>query len=78
MIAFKAILNEAAHRHQITLDYNDDPVCPYCGSTMDDAWELGVSEDEHITTDCGNCEREFDVYAHFSVTYTTKMIEVAK
>jgi hypothetical protein len=54
--------------------HKDDPVCPYCGYKMQDAWELdlgpGIEGDGE--TDCGECEKTFFVSRHCSVTYTTK------
>jgi hypothetical protein len=37
---------------------------------MKDAWELG--DDECHTVDCDECEREYDITRHVSVTYSTK------
>ena len=44
-----------------------DPVCPYCGEKVSDAWEL----DDDTEIECGACEREFWCWRVVDVRYTT-------
>lgn len=54
--------------------FTDAPICPHCGSTMSDAWELefGMSGTEEV--DCGHCGQPYLVTQHVRITYSTKAI----
>lgn len=47
--------------------FENDPVCPWCGKAMSDAWELRDDQE----TDCGECLKPIHVYRHTAVTYST-------
>ena len=57
------------------LQFNNEPVCPYCGNIERNAWELGLvgdgDEAEHV---CGACEEEYLVVLNLSISYDTKEI----
>lgn len=54
----------------LDLSYNRDPVCPYCGHKMQDAWELPSDDGE---ADCGECLKPFLYSRHVDVTYSTSI-----
>lgn len=54
--------------------HEDWPVCPYCGDTDENAWELGSGGEEDGTTECGSCNRTYTYQRHISVTYSTQPI----
>jgi hypothetical protein len=45
--------------------------CPYCGWEYKDSWEF---DQEEGTTECGWCEKEFNVTREIEVTYSTSII----
>lgn len=45
--------------------------CPYCGYEDEDSWEF---DQEEGTTECKNCEKEFNVTRNIEVTYSTSKI----
>jgi hypothetical protein len=51
--------------------YDDNPRCPYCGHIERDPWDHDWGSSECITTYCGECDREYVLTAHRSVTYST-------
>ena len=59
----------------ITTDFTDEPVCPYCGYEDDFWWEsvrdytpsLGDG-DEFINT-CPECDKEYDVVMFVETTF---------
>ena len=54
-------------------EYKDDIVCPYCGYEFTDSWEFNDTQDEqHVDCQNCNCEKEFLLYVHISVDYTTR------
>lgn len=55
---------------------NDDAVCPHCGYQYEDTWDFftGHSSDRTVTTDCDNCEREFEIEAITETVYTTRRL----
>ena len=57
---------------EIDHDGTDDPVCPYCGYVMIDAWEWFSKNQEEAEMECGNgaCEKLFTACREFSVSYT--------
>ena len=58
-------LPEFEHKHTRT------PVCPHCGHQVSDHWELFREGQEDVTTECGECEREFICTQHVHVSYST-------
>jgi hypothetical protein len=54
---------------------NDAPICPYCGDTMTEPWELNLSDGDCVTVECGECLEEYSVSCAIRVTYTTEPIE---
>lgn len=53
-------------------DYEDSPVCPYCGNREGDAWELCENEG---TTECGRCGKTYSYSRNIEVTYSTSKAE---
>lgn len=49
----------------------DDPVCPYCGSTQDDFYEVTRDSGE---TECSTCSRPFFYEREVSVSYSTSPV----
>ncbi len=49
----------------------DDPVCPHCGETQSDFWEVSADSG---TTECGHCSRPFEFERHVEVTYNTSPV----
>ena len=54
-------------------EYTDNPVCPYCGHTEQDAWEIdfGPGLDGDTETSCGNCGKDYKVFRNTTVYYST-------
>jgi transposase len=48
--------------------YSSEIVCPYCGYTHNNSYEL--IEDEGIL-ECENCGREFEYERNIEITYNT-------
>jgi DNA-directed RNA polymerase subunit RPC12/RpoP len=59
---------------EIDHEYTREPVCPHCGHKMRDAWELGSSDGEENTVECGKCDKEYVVITHISVSYSTSIV----
>ena len=59
-------IDDSAH------DHNKEPVCPFCGYKMTDAWEISDDESVH---ECSNCDSTYNVYRHTEVTYTTSKLK---
>ena len=56
---------------------NRDPeyaVCPHCQYHHGDCWEFCPDEQPKTVT-CGGCEKEFQAWAEYDVTYVTKQLE---
>lgn len=58
-------------------EYTREPVCPYCGREVRDAWEInfGPGCDGETEIECGWCERTFTCVRHVTVEYSTEEIE---
>lgn len=54
--------------------YTDNIVCPYCGHENSDSHEIEF-DDEYITCQCEECEKELNVRRTISVSYSTTCIE---
>jgi hypothetical protein len=55
------------------LKYNREAVCPYCRTIQTDTWEaMGRDVEEVSEMTCDSCEKEFYVYGHIDITYSTK------
>jgi transcription elongation factor Elf1 len=61
---------------ELNLKYNPDPICPYCGGVMINAWEIdfGPCLDGSAIAACGHCGAEFSVERNVDVTYSTAKI----
>jgi len=56
---------------KIDHDHTNELVCPYCGYEFTDSWEFNDTQDEqHV--ECHDCGKEFLLYVHISVDYTTR------
>lgn len=56
---------------EIDHEYTQDLVCPFCGYTERDSWEIH-GNDEDGETDCGECGETYRWSAHTDVTYCTE------
>jgi hypothetical protein len=57
-------------------EYTVDPICPYCGETQSDAWELNLDSDgEETETDCDSCGLPISVTVSMSIRYSTKPVD---
>ncbi len=67
-------LHEPSHDADREFDchYRDEPICPFCGHVVGDAWELELDDEQSTEVECDECEREFTVTASVSVDYSTK------
>lgn len=55
--------------------HEPDPRCPFCGHVMEDAWELGLHDDDAtVEVKCANCERSYQVTLHIEWSYTTELV----
>ena len=48
--------------------YEIEIVCPYCGYTERDSWELTDDDGENT---CGRCDSEYEYTRNVSITYST-------
>lgn len=55
----------------LDLFHNPDPVCPHCGASYRDAWELRLEDGGVAEVECGSCENEYTVTCSITVTYDT-------
>ena len=51
-------------------EYTDEVVCPHCGYTHSDSWEMGEGE-----RDCPDCEKPFTMSRDVTVRYSTEKKE---
>ena len=58
-------------KHEIETRYTDEVVCPWCGHQHQDSYEFFQGQGPAEGLLCHRCEREFDAYRHFRVTYCT-------
>ncbi len=54
---------------EIDHDYTSEIVCPYCGHTFSDSWEMHGDDGE---TECDECNKVFMWRRDVSVTYVTE------
>lgn len=57
---------------EIDCKFTDDIVCPYCGYTFTDSYEL--ADDETVTCHGDGCEKKFSLETQRSTTYSTSKI----
>jgi len=53
---------------KIDNEFTDEPVCPWCGYELFDAWEY---DDEVEDEECCECDKKFDIFRHHSISYST-------
>lgn len=58
-------------------EYTLEPICPFCGTEVHDAWELfdlgiGYNDPE---VECDNCSGEFTITREIEVAYYTFAIK---
>lgn len=63
---------------KIKNSYTSEPVCPYCGHEVRDAWEFSLSDGESTEYECGSCDQTFDITRHITVDYSTHKKECEK
>lgn len=54
--------------------YEDEITCPYCWHVFQDSRELG----DWWTTDCVDCDKEFEYWRNVEVTYSTRVIRYTR
>ena len=59
----------------LTLSYNSEAKCPYCGFEDYDSWELGIDEDCECVTSCPSCGKDYGVMRHIEITYSTWVLD---
>lgn len=52
--------------------FGNFPKCPYCGCENEDAWELNLGDGEDGDVNCENCDKEYRINRHISVTYSSR------
>ncbi len=58
------------------LEFNVEPICPYCGLVISATdHELYGEDEEEIECENEECEKIFLVYPHIEITYSTKKKE---
>jgi len=60
--------------HQYDTEYTFEPVCPHCGKTERDSWEIdfGDGADGDATITCSSCEKDYSCTRNVNVSYSTK------
>ncbi len=69
-----AVYSKKIVEEEIDSDYTSEIVCPYCGYTQGDSWELPDNSDEEI---CQGCNSKFSYERNVEVTYSSTKIEKA-
>lgn len=54
-------------------EYTDEVMCPHCGYTHGDSWEMREGEN-----DCPDCKKHFTIHRNVSVSYTTEKVKAKK
>ena len=52
--------------------FQDEIICPYCGSVEDDSYEYGESDDEYI---CSSCGKKSSLSVSIRKDYSTYTLE---
>jgi transcription elongation factor Elf1 len=62
---------------EIDTRYTRDLVCPYCGHVETDSWEMaaGGVDGDVGTTNCGECDREYEYTINVDITYCISKME---
>lgn len=55
---------------KINCSYTDEVVCPHCRYEFSDSWEFADFE----TFECYECGKEFKIFRHVEVTYSTEKL----
>lgn len=50
-------------------DYTDNAVCPHCGATQE--FDEPFGDEDTKQYECCECDKPFNVTAHWSVSYST-------
>lgn len=58
-------------------EHQDSPICPYCGHSKLNAWEINFGEgaEGDTTVICCDCGKAYWASRHCTVTYTTGEIK---
>ena len=59
---------------EIDTSRKDDIICPHCGHTYTESWEVADYNNEG-EQDCAECGKKFYWVEHRVVTYTTEKLE---
>ena len=59
----------------LELEDTINPICPYCGKEMRDAWELYLNDGDETEVDCPYCEEPYIVQCNVSVSYSTRNLK---
>jgi hypothetical protein len=59
---------------EIDCSYTREIVCPFCGHTFSDSWEVdfGVGLEGDTELQCGACDEEFSVSRQAEITYSSR------
>lgn len=83
---FRGVDTDSLHEHQLRtvmaggvpddeLEFNDDLICPYCGTEQRDLFEVhGAYEEGDHECQCGTCGGEFRF--HTSISYSYSMTKI--
>ena len=55
----------------LTLSYNSEAKCPYCGFEDYDSWELEINEEWKYVTACHSSGKDYGVMKNIEITYST-------
>lgn len=58
----------------LDLEFNDYPVCPYCGDWMETPWEImdeHTGDGDEIEYECGACGGSVVATVHMTLNFST-------
>lgn len=62
---------------EIDTDFNDAPVCPYCGTEQTDIFEIhGVFSEDDTRIDCQECGKQFSSICSVSYSFSTYEVDL--
>lgn len=57
---------------EVDHEYTSEPICPYCGAEVSDAWEMDEHEEKEI---CNTCSSTFSCTREVIYEYSTEKVE---
>ncbi len=70
---FKKIVDERLKTFEGSTQYEDDIMCPYCGSKYGDCWEWKESGEY----DCDDCKNKFEFCRNIETSYSTSKLDAS-